>query len=464
MRLRPAALVALLASAALSANVTAQARIIELGLEDVKLMAIEYSAELRQAEIEARLAADKWRWSVRGFLPTLSLSANGDERVAMGGPDSMTKRFGLSLGQLVWDGGKMAFQRTMSAIQLAMSEKELARKRQAVANQAASLYYALVAGERKLSITRDLVELSRSQETIARKEFELGKITEADLLEIQLNALQSALDLEKSAYELEDQYDDLKALLRIDEGDTVSLSGIVDPEYEGLDTGPDTSRFVAAALAESPELEKASLEIESLLAQLGFSKRAWLPDVTLSADCSVSGERYPLDSLSYGFSLSFSFPDPTFPVSFDLGARGGSLGERSVSESTKAELLKDPSSFLDTRSAELAIGYKQDQLLKAKIDLGKAMERLLRRYENERRVRKLTADKVALAIKKRDVALKKLELGSVTRKDYVLAESELAKARIELFSAWLTLRTTEWEIESALGLASGGLADFIGAR
>lgn len=453
---------ALAAMAALLALGRAQADgPLTLDIETAKRLAAAASPELRQGELDARVAAEQWTWGVRAFLPTLSVSASGDESVATGGPDSMSKRFSLSLSQLVFDGGKLSYQRRLSAIQLSMARKDLDRKRREVEYQAANLFYAIVAGERKLAITRDLVELSRAQEGIAAKEYSMGKITEVDLIEIQTKVLEAELDLKKAAQELDDQYFELRRMLGLDEGDELLLEGDADPGYAGVDLSGQLERLGVDVLRASDQLEQARLEVESLRAQLSFSERTWIPDVSLSLDCSLSGERFPLNGFNYGLSLSLSFPDPSFPSSLDIGGRGSSFGERGMSESAKVELFRNPAAFLDVASAKLAIQYKLEALDTGRQSLLKGLQRLALRYENERTVRSLTQRKLELAQKKRDIALKRLDLGQVTRKDYVVAESELAQARIELFSAWLTIRATEWELESALGLGSGALETYV---
>jgi outer membrane protein TolC len=98
-----------------------------LSFSDAADLAVSASAELRTEYNGLKLMESSWRLGFRNYLPQIGLSAQENDRLQEIGQDSFIKNYGVSLEQLLWDGGKLLMSRRLERMELNLSNARLER-------------------------------------------------------------------------------------------------------------------------------------------------------------------------------------------------------------------------------------------------------------------------------------------------------------------------------------------------
>ncbi|MCX7024144.1 MAG: TolC family protein [Spirochaetes bacterium] len=447
----------IIASAAVSAQA---ARMTE---DEYVRLAVAADDELTAAAIGIESRSLAWRLGIREFFPAVTLEYGGDERVAVGAPDSFSKHIGITAEQLAWDGGRSASGRLLSAKELAVERDAFRRSSEERAEAARATFRAYLALGMKAGIARTAADAAYEQLVIARVEFGLGMIRELDVLDLEAKAE----ELELAFAELDSRKADAGyALLRALKSGMdrrFEFEGDVDVKAAGLDLSPSDPVLAALAVSKSPELASARLELERSQAEVEASARAWWPRVEVQATCTFSGYDLPLDRFSWSLGVNVGFSEPFLPVSGSL-TLGGAERERSASYSSTAKPAADLVPYASRGEREWALSRAALLVRETADDAARAFESTAGTYARARNARAIAERRRDLAAKRRDLSRRLIETGGITRSDFLETEEELARAETVLVDAALAQWQAERAAETKLDIPPGGLASFLNAR
>ncbi len=265
-----------------------------LTVEQCVSLALKQSPELKKAQANLSLAGASLQGSVGTILPHLSGSSSYTQR----GPATIdqnghydTYSTGLSLGMSLvnlsgWadiTGTALARQSAGAAYQLAVAS---------LVYQVKQAFYGLANQEKALEVAQSSVKQSEEQAKRAEAMYQLGSLSRADMLKIQVSFIQSRVNLLSAESSLLTAKQTLAGLL--------GLSGevAIDPKLEF----PDTTKMKAVSdtIAES-ELEQNPAYRQAR--KNSQSKKAGLWSAWLGRLPYLSG------SYNYGYSDSRQFKD-----------------------------------------------------------------------------------------------------------------------------------------------------------
>jgi len=425
--------------------------------------AVAVSPDLRGLEAQQIVKEGAWALGFRAFLPKLSLSASENDRLSTMGADSFSKTYTLSVQQLLWDGGRLLASRNLEKAELNLSRMDLRRKASEIGESAINLYRTIMYKEAVLEIKRATLTALELQNSILEEEVRRGLALQTDLDEASLSLEDARLNAESLYLDLETARLDLALLLGLenipplaDHIDTNRSALIKRPFGEGL-----VSRLGQLAAEVHPDLVRERSAIQKLQVQVQSAERAWWPNLKLSGDLSLLGDRYPLSRYSYSLGLSLEFSGP-----FLSGSVGGKAGwedstDRTALVQSSAEPLPDPGSALSKASLQAMLVMEQERYA------------LLLKQVAQQTKRLVTAclaaeDRRLLAVKQADLARKKLGLLEVKHSLGQATTLEVMKARIDCSSqetavveAAVRLLQAERALETFLDLAPGELGNFI---
>ena len=218
---------------------------------------------------------------------------------------------GLSLNQLVYDGG-----RSKAQIQQAQTNLEIARFNERliktnVIQKVIQSYYNLLQAQKLYDVAEKNLEMSEDQVSLVEKQFELGVVKKTDLLKANVAQGQARVE----ALNKKVNYENSRRVLFNDMGLQDFGQSITAIEERWIAPIIPTKTEVLKSLKEnnpSIAISKQQIKIQDLSIRLAKGLR--MPYINTSVNYSANGENSErlMDSFqndwSLGLNLSFSFP------------------------------------------------------------------------------------------------------------------------------------------------------------
>jgi outer membrane protein len=187
-----------------------------LSLQQSEMIAFARSPLLATARNDVDVQEAEVRLAQAGLLPSLSGSASYDyahtqpggrsglssaDASALGvttSTSSTSAGFGLSLSQLIYDGGKVAYGvRSARSTEISVADN-YRRELETVAYSVATAYYAYLAAERTTQVDLEIVREDTVQEDLVRAQYRAGTAAKSDIATAQLPVAQARVAVVRS--------------------------------------------------------------------------------------------------------------------------------------------------------------------------------------------------------------------------------------------------------------------------
>ncbi len=257
-----------------------------------------------------------WDTSATGELtnPRLSTPVTHTQVTDVPTGSSRSSRMYLSLDESIFEGGRRYFLYRMAKAQKEINNLSVEDAKKALARQIAQQVVLVITQEKLLDLNKKLRDQKLDAHNLAKARYEVGAVTELDVLQAQivLNSAENAITT--SERDLQASRETLNQILGIDLRSTYPLEeaeGITPFEFE-LD------QLVAQAYANRTDLKIAGLSVERARHNVNSYRSQYLPQVSLGAQwdrSEVSGttEDWTLNprnkNSSYALSLRWNLFD-----------------------------------------------------------------------------------------------------------------------------------------------------------
>ncbi len=263
--------------------------------------ALKSSPEIGRAEATAK--AEGERAPQVGSLPdptlTLGIQNDGFNGIQIGTME--TSYWQVMLTQPIPWPGKLSAREAAARSQASVAGGETARLRLTTTADVERAYVDLLLVRGQIALLGKLEVLWREAEVIARARYEVGQVSQSDLLRAQLE--RTRLQQRRVALEGEERTR-LQALNRLrvhplDEPVPTPrpLSTFTDPVLRAVDEA------VADAERRSPDLAIAALSVQSADRRLDSAKKDWFPDFAVTAGVMPRGQIEPMWTVQLGITL-----------------------------------------------------------------------------------------------------------------------------------------------------------------
>jgi outer membrane protein TolC len=421
--------------------------------------AVAASAELRNAYAGQRLKEQAWLLGLRAYLPKLSLTASENDRLQEIGADSFLKNYGISLDQLLWDGGRTSMSRRLERMELNLSNAQLGRMAADIAESALSAYRNVLSSRAVLAIREAALESLVEQRRILAEEVARGMALPVDLAEAELTVAEARIEivsLNAGLAETERQFAEALGLDLLP-----ALAETVDITRPAVLPAADAARSLAGE--RNPDLAQARFAIIRGEGELQAASRSWIPSFRLNGSFGLSGQNYPLNRYTWSVGLNIEFSGPWLQNSFGAKAGWEPPYDRTAGVQNSLSPLPDPAASLTKHQAELALSLQREQYRIAVERVGRSARRAVEQCTLADRKRSLAVEAIGLAAERRRLEEVRLRLGQITRLDLMEAYITCAQREIAAVEAAVSLLEAERDLERLLDLNPGELAAFAAA-
>jgi outer membrane protein TolC len=425
-----------------------------ISFADAARMAVAASEALRNEYAQQSIRETTWIWGRRAYFPRLSISAAEDDRLSEIGADSFLKNYTLNVDQLLWDGGRTVMSRRIEKTELALLETRLETMKGEIAEAAISAYRNVLSARSVLAV-REAARTSLEEERfILSREVELGLALAMDLVEADITLTEAEIEilsLRMDLDEAERQFAEtlgLEALPPLAEEVNIRRPAAL----------PLAERVRSMAQERSPELQTARFSIMQKQAEVKYAAHSWLPTIRLLGGFTLSGQHYPLTRANWTLGISIDFSSPYFSGKFSAAAGREPPYDRNAQTQSTLSPLPEPASALNVRSAKLALALEQSKYRQIFETLGRGAVYALEKCGLMDRQRKLAVESLDSAGERLRLAELRMELGQLTRIDFMEARLEYTRREIAAVEAAVALLDAERNLERLLDLYPGELA------
>jgi outer membrane protein TolC len=414
--------------------VTLGAQVTRLDIEDALMRALRSSEELKYARLEYKFEGSRYDLSLREFLPAITVGYTQDDAVAYYAPDSHLKKLSVGIDQLLYAGGARIHERRILKHQLRIRNRSIEQIEKELRLQVMNRYVEIIKLGLQLVMLGESLAMARDQVTIAAEELELGEITRLDFIDIEL----AVQDLEIELAVLEQEEDrlefELKELLHIPPINSLELIGGINPDFRGMLPNEYAQYYIDCATKNNLDLRKQTAEITALADAVKQARGSWLPRMSTQVELSVVGERFPLTDPGFLVGVNLDFSAPLVPFRTGLTAGSRRLEERSLGLSSSAELGENLLGWQSLRIARIALQKAETKMQKVRRTLEYSILQQLKTRSFLLDSLRLEEKKIDLQEQRRSIEALMLEIGEITRLEYLQSGIALARQRIDQLS------------------------------
>ncbi|MCB2211260.1 TolC family protein [bacterium] len=273
-------------------------------------------------------------------------------------------------------------------------------------------YYALLASERELEISRDDLHANRETADLAHRKFEAGLIPEVEALQLEVEASRVETNLLSAEATYEGQLDRFRSLLGIELDQPISIVG--DPGFDTLQVNLD--KAIEKALAKREEIRQAEISVEQAELSLKNTRRPYNPGGQLTA---FYGLNQRTDTIDEAFSDDYNDYLTNRGIAFNLNIPLFSGGRRN----------------LDVQSARLSLRRAEFDASQAEMDIILDVRAAVRSLEEARRRYEISKASLEISEKSFDISRQRFANGQITAQDWIDAQIQVNRSRISTTQA-----------------------------
>lgn len=274
-------------------------------LKDCIDYALANNIQLQKAKVQQLSALEDIKQSQSALLPSLSLSTSqnvsynpwpeqGSAMIAGNKVQADVKKvyyngsYSLSGNWTVWNGGQNTNTVKLNKLAAEQVRLDSAVTANNVLEQIAQLYVQILYSDEAISVTKESLKVSQTNEERGKTMVSVGKMSKADLAQLTAQRANDEYSIVEAESNLRNYKRQLKQLLQIADNDEFDVAIPSTTDEMALKEVPAMNDVYTAALAQRPEIQNAKLGIESSDLSVKIAKAGKMPTVSLNAGLSTS--------------------------------------------------------------------------------------------------------------------------------------------------------------------------------
>ena len=274
-------------------------------LKDCIDYALANNIQLQKAKLQEYSALEDMKQSQSALLPSLSLSTSqnvsynpwpekGSAMIAGNKVQSSVDKvyyngsYSLSGNWTVWDGNKKQNTVKLNKLSAQQAQLDSATTANNVLEQIAQLYVQILYSNEAISVTKESLKTSQTNEERGKTMVNVGKMSKADLAQLTAQRAQDEYNIVEAESNLRNYKRQLKQLLQIADNEEFDITIPTTTDEMALKEVPALNDVYAASLEQRPEIKNAKLGIESSDISVKIAKAGKLPTIGLNAGLSTN--------------------------------------------------------------------------------------------------------------------------------------------------------------------------------
>lgn len=274
-------------------------------LKDCIDYALANNIQLQKAKVQQLSALEDIKQSQSALLPSLSLSTSqnvsynpwpeqGSAMIAGNKVQADVKKvyyngsYSLSGNWTVWNGGQNTNTVKLNKLAAEQARLDSAVTANNVLEQIAQLYVQILYSDEAISVTKESLKTSQTNEERGKTMVSVGKMSKADLAQLTAQRAEDEYSIVEAESNLRNYKRQLKQLLQIADNDEFDVVIPSTTDEMALKDVPALNDVYAASLTQRPEIQNAKLGIESSDLSVKIAKAGKMPTVGLNAGLSTS--------------------------------------------------------------------------------------------------------------------------------------------------------------------------------
>ena len=274
-------------------------------LRDCIDYALANNIKLQKAKIQEYSALEDVKQSQSALLPSLNLSTSqnvnytpwpqqGRATVSDGYVQSSVDKvyyngsYSLMGNWTVWNGNKNRNNVKLNKLAVEQARLDSATTANSVLEQIAQLYVQILYSNEAITVTKESLKTSQTNEQRGKTMVEVGKMSRADLAQLTAQRAQDEYAIVEAESNLRNYKRQLKELLQITSDEEFDVAVPSTTDDMALEAVPALNDVYAASLEQRPEIKNAKLGIESSDLGIKVAKAGRMPTVSLNAGVTSS--------------------------------------------------------------------------------------------------------------------------------------------------------------------------------
>ena len=419
-------------------------------------LAVAASADLRHSRSSQKISEKTWLSGIWHFLPKFGISFSENDRLQQLGADSFMKNYGISVDQLLFDGGRLLLSRKIEKTELKLSSSKIDRYSSEIAETAISAYRKILSSREILKIKNSAFLILEEQLKIMSEEVTLGLALPVDYSNAQINLAETKIDilsLQLDLIEMERQFAEILGLDKlpqlIEEVDVYRACVL-----------PKAEAASSAAKEQNPDLIEARHSITKKEAELSYLSRSWIPSFRLVGTFDLSGDRYPLTRYNWSVGINIELNSPWIQNRFGFQMGWEPPHNKSAMLQNSFSPFNNPSSRFGRSQAKLALDLEREKYITTLDQVGRMAANAVEKCRLAEQKRLLSLEASAIGTERCRIEELRHDLGQITRLELMEVLIEQTQKEIAAVEAAVFLLEAERELERFLDLKPGELADF----
>ena len=302
-------------------------------LKDCIDYALANNIQLQKAKLQEYSALEDVKQSQSALLPSLSLSTSqnvsynpwpeqGSAMIAGNKVQASVDKvyyngsYSLSGNWTVWDGNKKQNTVKLNKLTAQQAQLDSATTANNILEQIAQLYVQILYSNEAISVTKESLKTSQTNEERGKTMVSVGKMSKADLAQLTAQRAQDEYSIVEAESNLRNYKRQLKQLLQIADNEEFDVTIPSTTDEMALKEVPALNDVYTASLEQRPEINNAKLGIESSDLSVKIAKAGKMPSIGLNAGLSTNTSSMSnnawgtqlKNNLTFGGGVTISIP------------------------------------------------------------------------------------------------------------------------------------------------------------
>ena len=251
--------------------------------------ALQHNITLKTGRLSVLSAHEDTKQAQSALLPSLSFSTTHQagyqpfmDKGAATDKATYSGDYGLNANWTVWDGNRRRHEITQSERSDRQAQLTVEENSNNIQEQIVQLYIQILYVAESVNVNQEILDISRQNAQRGAEMFRVGKLSKADVSQLEAQAATDEYNLVNAKGKLEEYKLQMKELLRLDYAEDFDIAIPSTTDRSALDDIPQAAKVIAAALAMRPEMQRAAIDIERGKTDIAIAKTGKMPTVTLS--------------------------------------------------------------------------------------------------------------------------------------------------------------------------------------